>query len=281
MSKINKSSNVTVVIPCYNDGEYILKAIESITNQTLKADKIIIVDDGSDLKTKNILNTIKSKNIDIVFQENQGVSKARNKGISLVTTLYVLNLDADDFFEETFIEKAVAILNNNLKIGVVGSFYRQFNDKNNTSIIIKPIGGSVKNFLLKNNGMASSMFRKQCWDEVNGYDEKMVEGYEDWDFWISVLSNNWEMFIIEEVLFNYRIKELSRDKIALKSHDFDLKRYIFYKHENVFKNNFDKYSVDLLKENCMLKKNRILDKSLDYKIGNFILKPFRMLKIIK
>ena len=115
-------SNVTVIIPCYNDGKFIIEAVNSILNQTLKADKIIIVDDGSNAETKKVLKKINSNNVEIIYQENLGVCKARNRGVNLATTDYILTLDADDYFEPTFIEKSVEILNNNSNTGIVGCY---------------------------------------------------------------------------------------------------------------------------------------------------------------
>lgn len=274
-------SNVTVIIPCYNDGQYIMEAVNSILNQTLQADKIIIVDDGSDAETKKVLKTIYHPNVQIVHQENKGVCKARNRGINMAATDYILTLDSDDYFEPTFIEKAVVILNNNSTIGIVGSFVKVLNYDKMEPEIRKPLGGIAKNFLVKNNAMASLMLRKQCWIEVSGYDEKMVNGYEDWEFWIAVLRNNWEMYIIPEVLFNYRIKEKSRDTVALQEHDFELREYIFFKHKELYKEHFDFYVIELIRQNSILRNNvNKVKKSIDYKIGGLILIPIRFLKRI-
>lgn len=280
---MNTNSNVTVIIPCYNDGKFIVEAVNSILNQTLKAEKIIIIDDGSELETISILKTISQENIEIVFQENKGVCNARNVGINLAKTTYILNLDADDYFEANFIEKAVEIFNNNLNIGVVGCFYRMFKGNVIDKEIIKPLGGTVKNFLVKNNGMSCSMFRKDCWEEVSGYDEKLINGYEDWDFWISILSHKWEMYIIKEELFNYRIKEISRDQKALKDFDFELRQYIFLKHKPIFLDNYEFYALELLRINCNFRREKsVLEKSLNYQIDKVLLFPLRLVnKILK
>lgn len=279
---MNKISNVTVIIPCYNDGKYILKAIESILNQTLKADKIIIVDDGSNTETKEILGKINNEIIEILFQENGGVSNARNVAISLAKTPYILTLDADDFFENSFIKKSVLILDSNPNIGVVGSNFKTFNELNNDSNIVKPLGGKIDDFLTKNNGIASCLFRKVCWEQVTGYDKNMINGYEDWEFWISILSNNWEMHIIDEVLFNYRIKKASRDKTAIDNFDYDLREYIFNKHKHVFLNRSEWVYKRLLKENSRLRRiNRNLENSLNYRIGSKLLRVLNLLKFFK
>lgn len=283
---MRNKSNVTVIIPCYNDGEFIMNAINSILQQTLNADRIIVIDDGSEIATTDILKDISLLGVEVFFQENMGVCKTRNRAIEMSNTEYILSLDADDYFEPTFIEKAVEILNESSHIGVVGCFYKRIEGNMVQESIIKPQGGKVENFLIKNNGLGCSMFRRKCWEEVSGYDELMVRGYEDWDFWISILKNKWEMYIIDEPLFNYRIKLKSRDQTAFESYDFDLKNYILNKHKLLYLDNFDLYVQYLISENEKLfVKNKNLKnttiklkKSIDFKIGYFLLKPFRFLK---
>jgi hypothetical protein len=125
------------------------------------------------------------------------------------------------------------------------------------------------------------MFRKQCWVDAGGYDENMLNGYEDWDFSISILKNNWEIHIIKQVLFNYRLKDISRNVIALNKYDFELRKYMFLKHKQVFIDNYEFYSLNLIRENCMLRKsNTRLNNSLDYNIGQTVLKPVRYIKKI-
>ncbi len=266
---------VTVIIPCYNDGPYIKKAVDSILNQTFADYKIIIVDDGSNETTKNVLSKINNKKIEIHYQDNQGVSCARNKAITLTKSEYILTLDADDYFEPTFLEKAVKILNSNHKIGVVGCSYNVIID-NKLQKIVNPIGGSIDNFLLKNEGLGNSLFRRVCWEEVNGYDEKMKLGYEDWEFWIAILSRGWQMKIIDEPLFNYRLKSVSRDKIALKNHDLELRKYIFNKHKEVYKVHFEKVTLSLFDENEKLRKKKVkLQKSKEYKLGKLLVSPLK------
>lgn len=276
---MSNKSNVTVIIPCYNDGDFIKQALDSILSQTLKAEHIIVIDDGSDIKTQNILKRINIDEVEIVFQENKGVSNARNKGVSLAKTDYILNLDADDYFEPSFIEKAVEILNKDEEIGVVGCFYRRFKDNTVGEEIFKPLGGCIKDFIIKNNGLGTSMYRKLCWEKVSGYDEQMLKGYEDWEFWIAILRFGWKMHILPEVLFNYRIKPNSRDLTASIDSDFELRKYIFNKHKDVFEAHFDFYSLELLRRNSVLKNNVYkLKNSIEYKIGQRILAPLKFIK---
>ena len=276
---MEKLSNVTVIIPCFNDGLYVEEALLSIQNQTLKAEKIIVVDDGSNAATKDILKALKINDLEIIFQNNQGVSAARNNGIQMASTKYVLNLDADDILEPTFIEKSVKVLNENLTVGVVGSYCQLFSKTNKSIDVLKPLGGGITNFLIKNNVSANSMFRKLCWEQVNGFDTKMLNGYEDWEFWISVTSKNWSVHVLEEVLMYYRIKNTSRDQNALINHDYELRCYIFDKHKDLYRNHFDFCFKELMRRNSTLKLAiEKIKKTNEFLVGDKILKPIRVLK---
>jgi glycosyltransferase involved in cell wall biosynthesis len=273
------NSNVTVIIPCYNDGQFVLEALESIYSQTVLPEKIIIVDDGSDVETQNILKAICNPIAQVIHQENKGVSNARNTAIALSQTDYILNLDADDYFESSYIEKAVNILNENENIGVVGCLVKILRGNIFEEEIKKPLGGSIKDFVVKNNGISGSMFRKKCWLEVRGYDEKMANGYEDWEFWIAILKRDWIMYILQEPLFIYRQKPMSRDQIALNSYDYELRKYIFLKHKEVYETHFEFYTLEILRQNSVLKNNiKKAKNSLNHSVGQFLLTPFRFLK---
>lgn len=280
MSK-SLASNTTAVIPCYNDGPYIMQALQSLYNQTLLPERIIIVDDGSAMDALEILRGLKHPLLQIIYQENQGVSVARNRGIEMAQTKYVLNLDADDYYEPTFIEKAVLILEGNQKIGVVSSYNKSFDDKGEIIEIIKPLGGKVRDFIVINSGRASALFRKKCWEEVGGFDEKMRAGYEDWEFWIAVTKRNWVVHILPEVLSNYRIKNESRDTTAVQQHDFELRNYIYTKHKKVYEEHIDFYVSELLRQNSLLRTTIFnVKRSKEYTLGQLILSPMRFIKKI-
>lgn len=277
---MNIKSNVTVIIPCYNDGEYIIQALQSIYNQTLLPDKIIIVDDGSEINTQKVLAGIKHPLLQIIRQENQGVSAARNTAIAAAKTDFIVNLDADDYYETTFIAEAVTILNTLPTVGVVSSYCSTFNSKGSIEII-KPIGGNVTDFIVINSGRASAMFRKNCWELVGGFDEKMLRGYEDWEFWIAITKNNWFVSIIPKVLSHYRIKERSRDRVAIINHDFELRHYIFNKHREVYLANFDFYCVELLRQNSLLRISlKNAKESKEFFLGKMLMEPLRFVKKI-
>lgn len=101
---------VSIVIPTYNSANTLEKAIKSVLNQTYHNIELIIVDDGSTDSTKKIVHSFSdSNNIVYVYQENRGVSVARNRGIAKSTGEYLFFLDSDDYIDSDLIAKMVEI----------------------------------------------------------------------------------------------------------------------------------------------------------------------------
>lgn len=101
----------SVIIPSYNAEEYIHRAIESVLEQTYPVQEIIIVDDGSIDNTKEVVSRYPANLVKYVFQENQGVSSARNNGVSVAGGDWVAFLDADDWYYKDRIQHHVSLLN--------------------------------------------------------------------------------------------------------------------------------------------------------------------------
>lgn len=103
---------VSVIVPAYNIEKYITKCIDSITSQTYRNLEIIIVNDGSNDKTGNIIKekAEEDKRIKYIVQKNTGLSASRNKGIKDAKGDYIVFIDGDDAIEKTFIEKLVLII---------------------------------------------------------------------------------------------------------------------------------------------------------------------------
>jgi glycosyltransferase involved in cell wall biosynthesis len=273
--------SISVVIPCYNDCAYITKAINSISNQTcINLIEIIVIDDGSNEKTKNILKELMPQIDLLITQKNKGQSSARNKGIEQARGEYILVLDSDDFFESTFCEKAIERIKNDLDIKIVTSFSNILYENSNRIDIYKPIGGNISKMLLKNTAMGSCMFRKLDWEISGGYDNSMRKGFEDWEFYIRLLSKNGSVEVIKEFLFNYRRKLDSTTARANKT-KYDLLKYIYHKHEDLYKIHFKDFIDFLLDKIKKEEQEKIkMYSRLEYKIGFKVLQPLRFIKKI-
>ncbi len=276
---MNKEPLLSIIVPCYNDIEFIEQAIDSAINQTYSNKEIIIVDDGSNTETKLVLKKIESKVNKLLSQENKGQSTARNVGITEANGAYILVLDSDDYFETTFCEKAVNTFLQNKNVKLV-SCYSNLIYENKSKGLFKPSGGTLKDVLIKNIAMGSAMFKKSDWSYVGGYDEMMRRGFEDWEFYIRLLSSGGESFVIKEPLFNYRKRQNSTTSKANKS-KYDLLTYIYLKHRALYTEHFEGFVKHLLtrveREEHEKIKNTL---RLEYKIGYAILKPLRWVKNI-
>ncbi|MTH17540.1 glycosyltransferase [Flavobacterium sp. LC2016-01] len=275
-----KNNNlISIVIPCYNDVQYIRQSVNSALNQTYPNKEIIIVDDGSNDETKKVLKTIEPKITKLITQENKGQSTARNVGIREAKGEYILVLDSDDFFEPSFCDKATVLFSVDNLVKIVTCFTNRIFENNKTDIF-KPRGGKIDAFLLNNCAMGSSMFRKSDWEKVSGYNEEMRRGFEDWEFYIRLLKEEGVAYVIPEPLFNYRVKENSTTTKANKI-KYTLLREIYLKHKDLYISHYEEFIIHLLSKIEREEKEKIKNlHRIEYRIGIIVLKPLRWVKKI-
>ena len=276
---VHKNVLISIVIPCFNDFQYVEQAINSALNQTYPHKEIIVVDDGSNFKTKEILKQLEPKITKLISQENQGQSKARNVGIEASKGDYILVLDSDDYFESTFCEKAISFFLNDVDVKIVSCFANLLFEDGALSVY-EPQGGDISDFLCTNNSLGTSLFKKSDWVNCGGYDEGMRKGYEDWEFFIRLLKSGGNAKIVQEPLYNYRKRKESTTKVANKN-KYELLHYIYTKHKDLTIMYYDVFISDLLSriKNEENEKLKNLQK-VDFRIGKIILKPFRFIKSI-
>ena len=209
-------SKVSVIIPCYNDGEYLEDAIQSVVKQTYGNIEIIIVNDGSTSKsTMKCLLEIESKySLKLIHTFNLGPSVARNKAIQACSGEFILPLDADDVIAESYVEKAVNILQQQKTVGIVYCKADFFGMKNGPWIL-PPF--SPPELAWANMIFNCALFRKLDWQNHGGYDVDFIHGEEDYDLWIKFVKSGLDVVCIPEILFHYRIKKSSRTSQLLNS----------------------------------------------------------------
>ena len=236
---------VSVIIPCYNDGIYLNDCLNSVYNQTYKSFEIVIVNDGStDEVTNNMLKNPSWPLAKIISKNHAGPSSARNTGITAASGKYILPLDADDKIHPTYIEKAVAILEEQEATGIVYCQAEYFGDLDGRWEL-PPY--SLEVMLLDNVIFTTSLFRKTDWQNVEGYDESLKHGMEDYDFWLSFIEIGKEVVQIPEVLFYYRIRDKSRTNKFNEKIDQVQDTYlrIYRNHPRLFSKYQSEYSIGL------------------------------------
>ena len=272
-----KKPLISIIIPCYNDSDYIEQAVNSVFNQTYTNKEIIVVDDGSNQKTKDILKGLESKINILITQENQGQSKARNIGVNKAQGKYILVLDSDDYFELEFCEQALNMFLQSNDIKIITCYANLIVNNKNTRLY-KPPGGSLEDMLLSNTALGSVMFKKQDWSYVGGYDEGMRNGFEDWEFYIRLLSRGGRVFVINKPLFNYRQRHNSTTSRANKN-KFELLKFIYIKNKDLYIDKFEITINHLIKRIEREEKEKIKNtERLEFKIGKVVLMPLRLIK---
>lgn len=262
---------VSAIIPCYNSQFTIGRAINSLLHQSVSIDEIIVVNDGSVDNSLQVLQSITKGNdkIKILNQENRGVSNARNVAINEARGEFILTLDADDYFEPTFVEKAMATFLDDERYGAVMCGYVRIVDNKKVLPYI-PSEISLKSCLLNNGALSCLLFKRSAIIEAGGYDEKMIKGYEDWDLNIRILKSGYTFGIMKEVLFNYTDTEGSRTYTAIEN-DVALRLQMYDKYQKDYQEHGKYLFEELIKQNNKLKleKQKLIE-TTSFKLGHKI-----------
>ncbi len=228
------NNEIEAVITSFNQKSMIHEAVDSLCCQTARPKRIIIVDDGTtDEMSKNVLHEIETDSglpvpVLVIRQSNQGVSAARNTGIREVKAPLALVLDGDDSLQPSFIEEVSKLFNENPSMIAASSWMQTFGVLDS---IVRPHGGNAAAFLARNCCPATHIFRRQVWEQCGGYDETMRSGFEDWDFFLSMLETAPDTYIgiVEKPLINYRTTPVSSNIKSMEKR-LQLMRYIIEKH---------------------------------------------------
>jgi GT2 family glycosyltransferase len=186
--------NVSIIIPCYDQGDYLGEAIESVLAQTHPC-SVIVVDDGSRDNSAKVASRYPAQ---LIRQRNRGLSAARNAGISAACTRWVLPLDADDRLEPCAVASMIGLDQ------IVSPSVQMFGAIDSTWV--PPLAHpTLRDFLKANHSIAAGLYLREVWETIGGYDEAMRSGAEDYDFWVRALHAGYSMTVVADKLLHYRI----------------------------------------------------------------------------
>ncbi|GAB3537887.1 glycosyltransferase family A protein [Arthrobacter tecti] len=228
------NNRLGVVVTSFNQGTMIEEAVTSVLNQTRKPDAVVVVDDGStDPVSVGVLAELEHSGVPIIRQENRGVSAARNTGIVSLGTELVAVLDGDDRFLPEFLAKTTPKFDDD---GVVAasSWLAMFGVATG---VVRPTGGRAVDFLARNACPAAAVVRFSEWERAGGYAEDMREGFEDWDFFLRILTPGGRIAIAPEALIEYRTQPGSAN-VRSMTRRLRLYSELIDRHTGVFGNNF-------------------------------------------
>lgn len=201
--------SVSVIIPTYNYGRFVGEAIESVLAQTLRAREVIVVDDGSTDDTAEVLRRYKG-HIQIVRQQNGGVSAACNNGARLATGKLLAFLDADDVWLPRKLECQVGRFIEEPELGLVHCGVEEIDANGNVlRTRLEGLEGWVAREMLLYRravilgGGSGAVISKDAFHAVGGFDERIAVS-QDWDIHYRV-AVRWKVGFVPEVLLRYRL----------------------------------------------------------------------------
>jgi len=236
---------VSIVVPVYNAGGFLARALRSAAAQSYRDFETVVVDDGStDARTLTILDAAERQGTVVVHRTaNHGVAAARNLAVERARGAFILPLDADDCLRPGFLEKTVPVLEENRDVAIVHTW-------------VELIGGhhglwrtgefTVRALLSRCTIHVTSLYRREVWGDVGGYDPTFTEGAEDWDFWLSAAARGWRARCVPEPLAQYRRRPGSRELSARAAGvGARVMRRLIAKHRGTYEAHFDDALADL------------------------------------
>lgn len=221
---------VSVVIPTYNRISFLRRAIESVLAQTYKDYEIVVVDDGSTDKTKDIVKKY-GKKVRYIYQKNRGPSVARNIGIKKAKGKYIAFLDSDDRFLSNKLTMQIDYIKKHPNCKFLYTWYFNVNAKGKRKRLRKPKSCKKREqlqYLLYDKTFSirtsTVLIQKECFKKA-GYFNKKYWYSQDWDMWLR-LSNYYTAHCLQRPLSEYRIHGDNRSGHKIERHHSDIKKSI-------------------------------------------------------
>ncbi|HEV8580090.1 MAG TPA: glycosyltransferase [Thermoanaerobaculia bacterium] len=220
---------LSVIIPCHDDGDYLIDAVASV-ERNAPAAELIVVDDGStQLRTHDVLASLRAAGHHVIEQPHSGLSAARNRGIAAAAGEYFLPLDADNRLLPGFAAEAVALLDADSAAGVVYGDRREFGARTG-NVAVPEL--DLPRMLWSNTIDACAVVRRAVWSEAGGYDIAFHD-WEDWDFWLGAAARGWRFVRLPRPAFEYRIRPDSLHQRFLRRTDYSSTlRRLYGKHRD-------------------------------------------------
>ena len=241
---------ISVVLPAYTVHDTIGESIDSILSQTFTDFELIIINDGSQDNTEEVIHAYSDKRIRYYRNEkNEGLIYTLNRGLDLAQGKYIARMDADDISKPERLERELEYLINN-GLDVVSCVADKIDENGNVWGEIKPFNNRpevIKDLLEIQNVIIhpTVLMRTDIIKSVGGY--RNFPSCQDYDLWLRLITNNYKIGIINENLFQFR---KHRDSVtATRRYNQILnEKYIREMYHQRLKNGKDSYSEDDLKK---------------------------------
>ena len=208
---------ISIIMPVYNNLDYIQDSILSVINQTYNNWELIIIDDASNVDIKSAIGQYLKEYCIIYFklEENLGVAAARNRGQEIANGQYLAFLDSDDIWHPQKLEKQISFMKKN-DIAFSYTQYRHFSEKDKYEGKLIDVKERVTyKELLKGNiiGCLTVVIDREKIKNIMMRSER----HEDYILWLQILKSGYEAYGLKEDLARYRISSNSLSGNKFKS----------------------------------------------------------------
>ena len=229
---------VSVLIPCYNQGRFLSETLESLLAQTFGDWECLIVDDASTDDSAAVATRYAEKDarIRVLSQpENDGVAVARNRALKESRGRYILFLDADDLITPDYMALAVAALDADPALTLVYGKAERFGAAKRWDLP----AFSPATMLASNCLYLSCFFRREAAESI-AFDPAFKTGYEDWDFWLSMMEAvpAFKVQQLPDLCFRYRTRRGSRNSGVTDQVLADIRYRLWDKHRALYARHF-------------------------------------------
>ncbi len=205
---------VSVIVPCYNCENFVEETINSILEQSYTDYEIILIDDCSKDNTFSIIKKYEESYENIRAYKNTrniGVALTRNTGVDLAKHKYIAFLDADDIWHKDKLRIQMEYIVENKEVDMLATNYQLYDEKllNKINDCVVPKKITYKTLMYENViGLSTTLIKKEVFDKF-----KMSNKYihEDYELWLKLLKNGYQIHGIEKPLVKYRLLETSRN----------------------------------------------------------------------
>lgn len=194
-------AEISVVIPTYNRADVLPRAIDSVLDQSYRDFEVVVVDDGSEDHTEDVVSSYDDKRVTYVSQRNNGANHARNNGVQNAESKYISFLDSDDEFHENHLHTVVEKLEEDSTIAAVLTSYRGVYENQIEKREVKT--GTIPQIDIINKnvpiGFSCMTIRSSVFEEVGPLDEQL-ESSQDYDYLIRLSKNNRRIWGVNDIL---------------------------------------------------------------------------------
>jgi glycosyltransferase involved in cell wall biosynthesis len=178
---------ISVIIPAYNQAQYLKQAIDSALSQEGVILEVIVIDDGSQDETPELLKEYKNR-IHALRHENQGAAGARNSGLDISSGQFIAFLDADDRWLPGHLAGSMEVFSNEPEVGLTYSDARVIDEEGRfEKYRVSPRKASLESLVLGNYITTSSVvLRKGCLEKCGKFDTGFRYTSQDWDMWMRI-----------------------------------------------------------------------------------------------